>query len=1523
MQDYYKYVPKVKATKTPTSKSLKMPEAPKPVLTENQELLQNLTTQSTNLTKRIEAVGAESIVDNRSFIEKMFNLPDEQGVLMDIIEVLERPMRGLQAGLLGAQEGTGFGQGVLRGLTGQERFTGVEFADRMGWLDKEELGGFGEFVANVGIDILMDPFTWFAPTKMLKWAFGAGSKATTSFLGETMETLVRHFDEIGLDFYKASADDIAKVADDLGIELFKVSDEAFTEAGINISKSNNKIYFKGEAAKGAGGAKEYSVPHLLADYIDAAKGEGFDDIRFLIEKAENNITDVRMLREVTLANGEKVGVMIDKLEVKDFFEGAAGITISLDIVDNKIIPKKFFKGGKKATKFGAMPEDFQEIFVEAINKLKIMSDDTGKTITELVQDAINIAGDQDELFKELVGKGTSDPDFLKFFGEGLRTAKDKVSLQKFQKLLPKQVRDLFKQLPSSARKTITESFEKYGKGLIGQDELIKTIDDLAGGLIKFDDIQQGLFENYVRLGKKAKGTTSVPLNQSTLMQKLGLSNTKYGDDFSEILKHYFLTNADEYIAFTTKVDGVDTLQMLKKSQVFDFVDTTGRIQYAGSSTSKAAAFASGQAKARQLRLVPSMTLKEDAVLDSTQVIEDFLSKFYVQGTEEVAPGFVIQMLGKLSSEGMPAIVRKPAEIIDGVIKRIGFMFNGLKDLSNKFVGDIRRIAGRTGVRLQRQSNQLAALTARMSVDNPKAQSLARQLIEAGATIVRNDQGEVVEVVAKNFTPRIADMFDNIKVHSTAGNTTIMNTWGKTGNELELLAKNLEKSLNDAYFKLTGTSDAVLVRLKDGALGVDLMNIDPKALNKVDFQSLLGDEMFTAGGRYNLTDEMKDFFIKHEQDISDFKTLEFDILDTLKKEAGYDNFNEALKYAPEYVRHTLSGEGKAWLAKQKPAARSKYVQEGIDMLMNRTYMGTIDDINKGMRAFYGVNVDLFDTGIQASFEDLIRVSATKGEQAQIFQAILKGADETGNNLFQVIPNKSSALDELGYGFVSIRSFQEEYGDIYRNLSPEVRKVLDDQLAKLGYDVNTSALAIHRSAKNLLDGINRSYKELPDYIRGYDKFMNMWKSVTLVTPGFHMRNLFGNITNSYLAGMNTFQQGRYAAKAMGDFSVYSRLNKGLMEFSGTYDEFLETLGKTDREAFERVLDFFESGVSQSYTGVRDLASVKKTLEEGGKRLSKQLVGANFDIAQHMDDFQRYMLYQWSLDGATKTFGKDASLMSWQIQAKARQEAQRKVAESLFDYKHFTSFEQDFMKRVFPFYTFFKNNLVFQMKTLFNNPGAVGRIGRAYKYYTEDIGGVDLEQMPDYMLNNMWLPIPAEITKDDTEAIAFLKANLPLSDFTEIIENPLKRGVTSVSAPIKLLFELGAGVDFFTGSPIERFPGERDRMDPGSGVMSQLRNEDGDLALSASPVMQKIANDLGLRVPREYLSVLFDVADAVSGTQPSAEVLGDILGRFGLTATTSVEQMNLTQMYQDLERLKYIQDRYEQQVGDLPTKAELGID
>jgi hypothetical protein len=137
--------------------------------------------------------------------------------------------------------------------------------------------------------------------------------------------------------------------------------------------------------------------------------------------------------------------------------------------------------------------------------------------------------------------------------------------------------------------------------------------------------------------------------------------------------------------------------------------------------------------------------------------------------------------------------------------------------------------------------------------------------------------------------------------------------------------------------------------------------------------------------------------------------------------------------------------------------------------------------------------------------------------------------------------------------------------------------------------------------------------------------------------------------------------------------------------------------------------------------------------------------------------------------------------------------------------------------------------------------------------------------------------------------------------------------LSAPLKLPIELGVGRDLFTGAPITAFPGERNRLAEKTGVLGFLRDERGNLVVSQMPLVQKIMNDIGLRTPLNFGSVGLDVIDTLAGYQGAPEGLADLGQRLGLVGVQEMEKLELTALYQDLERLRELKKYYEQETGN----------
>ena len=469
---------------------------------------------------------------------------------------------------------------------------------------------------------------------------------------------------------------------------------------------------------------------------------------------------------------------------------------------------------------------------------------------------------------------------------------------------------------------------------------------------------------------------------------------------------------------------------------------------------------------------------------------------------------------------------------------------------------------------------------------------------------------------------------------------------------------------------------------------------------------------------------------------------------------------------------------------------------------------------------------------------------------------------------------------------------------KNLSGTSQDALIEYLAGEGFEQGNRALVMNKTIHRVIKESERAFKSLDDLTIFYDKFLNTWKGLTLVTPGFHLRNLFGNMFNSYVAGMDTVAQLKYTRIGMLEMSNYDKALKMLAK--GTK---LDDLPKNLRKGYDNYLEFRKSGLIQSHRGVRDLESLKEASElaaqgdiKGARKLYNDVIRINFNFAEKMDDTQRFILYRWALD-KTGDANKAAKI----------------VTDSLFDYSALTAFEKDVMKRLFPFYTFMKNNFIFHAKNILANPKMYARTGRAYKYYLENFTGYTIEDLPDYAAESMWLPIPMMITKNDKEGVAFLKANLPATDFMELVQNPFEKGVQSVTVPIKLMIEIGAGRDMFTGQPITKFPGETDVMEEGTGVLSGLRNERGQLTIFQTPLAQKIANDIGLRTPLNFGTAALDLVDTLSEYQGPQSGLADLLERAGVASVQDIKRMKITSLYQDLEQLRNLKRLYEQETGE----------
>ena len=1412
--------------------------------------LKGLETQKKNLEERLRAEGIDPDTlggdfDNRNLIEKALNLKPDQGVLMDFFEVLNRPVQAVKGALTAGQNEQSILEGAWEGLSGQKETSGREV---FGLGQNEEIGGVAGFVMDVGIDIALDPLTYVPAGYFLK-----------SFKKLTTRTEMRMFQLAQMKAEKVVGEVLAELGQD-GLET------AFR----NLSDS--RVYKLGQA--------ESDVSQTYLKYLRGQGETAFNKDTFFAYMERLKLDANTRLQGLVDAGADAAKIKAAEKKVRKIGKDIQAMEQYLEL-GKGYVPARFLTDYARVTDYVDDASRVAQKEITYLNDIRLENMRASLASGTLNNTQVAELGAVESLLSTL--QQTDDVKFVATSSTNklddviiLRRYKDTDYFINVGKIEAKGLgigginQAMFKRIALTVKQTTPNGpkFLDFSEG-----------SEIAGKLD--DEFKSRFFKTLERIQvTQADGT----------IESLAAYMSRYIDDSSRAV----FRRGGEGFKISGKLKGPN--ELLYKNLMFELGQKSGfDLMYAADSTGKGMFF-------RFSDVFDEVTFLESMMVRSnTTNVEDFFGKMtfdldaiaakgkYVL-TEDIGKKFIedsmqvnVTILDDLSKKG--GIIGASAKGLQKVGQTIGTFFNASFNFSDFAKDNYKFILGESNLFVQRQSARLSALRQEVLQRYPDAGELITELFEAGAYL--DDTGNIVTM---NREMHIEDFIGYVLKRVNDGTDIPMpkligsNTSRDILDMLETVASDV--GLRDNLFEIVEQGNATGLRFT-GTID------DIKAMSKHLKTYKLNQPMIRFG-KAPLSFKAEQFLRAEPQAFKDMGSLMNDILATLVKEGGFNNIIPELSGQIGYMRHLMTKGAYEAMQITNPGVLSKYAKPGMDVLAGRTFLGSVDEVNAALKEFYKMDMDFFNKNAFDAMEDLIKITSRKVEQKKVLSLVLNAKDKYGEQLFKVVDNLATARRALAPHEVMIKSFDDEFAALVKNLSPDSQKEITKILAEQGFGTN-KAIVMNRNAHGLLKRAEKAYTELPELIKAYDKFLNTWKGLTLITPGFHMRNLFGNMFNSYAVGMDLAAQSKYSLQAMQDLNQYNEL---IQKVARGID-----LTASEKAIYDKVQLFNQMGLVQSHRGVRDLEQVKEATElaikEGGntfKNTYNNAIRFNFNIAEKMDDVQRYMLWSWSFD---KTGDATA--------------AARTVTESLFDYQHLTNFEKDVMKRVFPFYTFMKNNFIFQAKNIVRNPARYARTGRAYRYYLEDIAGYSPEDMPDYATENMWLPIPMSVNKNDKKAIAFLKANLPLADFTELVENPFKKGVVSLSAPLKLPIELGVGRDLFTGAPITAFPGERNRLAEKTGVLGFLRDERGNLVVSQMPLVQKIMNDIGLRTPLNFGSVGLDVIDTLAGYQGAPEGLADLGQRLGLVGVQEMEKLELTALYQDLERLRELKKYYEQETGN----------
>lgn len=454
---------------------------------------------------------------------------------------------------------------------------------------------------------------------------------------------------------------------------------------------------------------------------------------------------------------------------------------------------------------------------------------------------------------------------------------------------------------------------------------------------------------------------------------------------------------------------------------------------------------------------------------------------------------------------------------------------------------------------------------------------------------------------------------------------------------------------------------------------------------------------------------------------------------------------------------------------------------------------------------------------------------------------------------------------------------------RGILPDQTKAIDDLLDYIG----TNNVYMDKNLVNLLKF--GTQKEVTPILKLVNGFNNVFKRFKVFTPGFHLRNITGNATNLALSGIPVSQiPDLYtrAAKILDDDNVIDLMRKAN----------LGTLTDAEQVQFDLLRQFVDNGFYRAGTGVQDLGEiVSKSYNVteapltsfgqvaeavGGTPLTKvksktldRATDFSAMINDKLDSLNRMAALIYGNENPTyfKRLGFD--------------NAADAVRYALFDPGNMSPTEINTIKKIIPFYTFTKQNLIYQVTNAAKNSS---RYHQLIKAFDKAYDSMDEDSYRDYQKENFQLPLPFE---DEDGNTIMLKMNLPVNDLTIFSspQNTLQRIVSSTTPLIRAPFEQVTGVDTYTGQEIYR-----------SGI-------------------EQLANYIGIN---SLTTDVWDKIEAIiaqhNGDMNSTEMWTEIFN--SLAQYNNQEKIRNSNLYEEMERYSSLVSDLKKQGIEVPTIRDL---
>jgi phosphosulfolactate phosphohydrolase-like enzyme len=403
------------------------------------------------------------------------------------------------------------------------------------------------------------------------------------------------------------------------------------------------------------------------------------------------------------------------------------------------------------------------------------------------------------------------------------------------------------------------------------------------------------------------------------------------------------------------------------------------------------------------------------------------------------------------------------------------------------------------------------------------------------------------------------------------------------------------------------------------------------------------------------------------------------------------------------------------------------------------------------------------------------------------------------------------------------------DVFRALASDVRGDKENPMVQAMGDQSLGSL-FHENVASKIENAARLYNN-SDFWKALDTMTAYWKTVTLMHPSWTIGNMIGDGINMAMNDPKfVLMMARYPKQTMQmlrarrdpealakiAFTINGAETNGLDIWNQIKDSSVVNSTLMNEPATARAADkgIFRSRLEpfrQAYT--RDAVSedFKQAMNiesiGSGKSGIREKAKAAYRVAS--DRVNRGLIEPWY---RANTMANDAmrilGYLSYRDQGFSHEAAVNRLVEAAFDYANQTSFERGVAKRLFPFWSWLKNNSIYQARLLVNRPIYAGMFPSLQRAIEESINGdesVPMPMRPKWMREQLSLLVGND---PETRTAVMLGNLLPQEQALLIgrfaggiagLQDALKYGASSLNPLIRAPLEIGAGKEFFSDRTI----------------------------------------------------------------------------------------------------------------------------